>query len=33
MIIIATAFGLCVDVPDIHQIVHWGPPDSLDSYV
>ena len=33
IVIATTAFGLDVDVPDIHQIVHWGPPDSLDSYV
>ena len=33
-ILIATsAFGLGIDCPDIRQVIHWGPPSDLDSYV
>ena len=27
------AFGMGVDCPDIRQVVHFGPPDDLESYV
>ena len=33
IVIATTAFGLGVDVPDIYQIIYWGPPDDLESYV
>ena len=32
-LIATTAFGLGIDCPDISQIIHWGPPAELDSYV
>ena len=33
-IVIATvAFGMGIDCPDVHQIIHLGPPDDLESYI
>ena len=33
-IVVATiAFGMGVDCPDIHQIVHIGPPNDVESYI
>ena len=33
-IVIATiAFGMGVDCPSVHQIIHLGPPDDLESYI
>ena len=33
MVICTTAFGLGIDCPDVRRVVHWGPPNDLDSYV
>lgn len=33
-VIIATiAFGMGIDCPDVHQIIHWGVPDDEEMYV
>ena len=33
-IVIATVtFGMGIDCPDVHQIIHLGPPDDLESYI
>lgn len=33
-IVIATiAFGMGLDVPDIRQVIHWGPSDDAESYI
>ena len=33
-IVIATAaFGMSIDIPDIEQIIHWGPPNDIEQYV
>ena len=33
-IIVATmAFGMGMDCPNVHQIIHWGPPSDLESYI
>ena len=33
-VIIATAaFGMGVDIPDVHQIIHWGPPSTIEQYM
>ena len=33
-IVIATvAFGMGIDCPDVHHIIHFGPPDDLESYI
>ena len=33
MVICTTAFGLGIDCPHLRHVVHWGPPNDLDSYV
>ena len=33
LIIATSAFGMGIDIPDIHQIIHWGMPASLEEYV
>lgn len=33
IVIATTAFGMGVDVPDIHQVLHWGMPSTLEEYV
>ena len=33
-VIVATvAFGMGIDVPDVHCIIHWGPPSTIDAYL
>ncbi|XP_019858455.1 PREDICTED: uncharacterized protein LOC100633019 [Amphimedon queenslandica] len=33
-ILIATiAFGMGIDCPDIHRVIHWGPPSDCESYI
>lgn len=33
-IVIATiAFGMCLDCPDIREVIHWGPSSDIESYV
>ena len=31
--IASTSFGMGVDCSDIRQVIHWGPPEDLDSYL
>lgn len=33
MIIATTAFSMGIDCPDVHQIIHWGVPSSIEQYV
>ena len=33
IIVASTSFGMGVDCPNIRTIIHWGPPDDLDTYV
>ena len=33
VIIATTAFSMGIDIPNIHQIIHWGPPANLEQYV
>lgn len=33
VIIATTAFGMGIDCPDIHRVIHWGPPSEVDHYV
>jgi len=33
LIIATTAFSMGIDCPDVHQIIHWGVPSSLEQYV
>ena len=33
MIFATSAFGLGIDCPDIRRVIHWGPPNYLDTYV
>ena len=33
-IVIATiAFGMGIDCPDVHHIIHFGPPDDVEAYI
>ena len=32
MIIGTAAFGMGIDYPDINQVIHWGPPSTLEQY-
>ena len=33
-VVIATvAFSMGIDIPDVRQIYHWGPPSSIEAYV
>lgn len=33
LVIATTAFSMGVDCPDIHQVIHYGPPSSIEEYV
>ena len=33
VVLATTAFGMRVDIPDIHQIIHWGLPSTMEEYV
>ena len=33
IVISAIAFSMGLDVPDIHTVVHWGPPNDIECYV
>ena len=33
LVIATTAFGMGVDCPDIHRIIHWGMPSTLEESV
>ena len=33
-VVIATAtFSMGIDIADVRQIIHWGPPSSVEAYV
>ena len=32
IVIATTAFSMGIDCPDIHQVIHWGPPDDAEAY-
>ena len=32
-IVVTIAFGMGVDCPDVRQIVHWGVPEDIETYV
>ena len=32
IVITISAFGMGIDCPDIHEVIHWGPPCNLDTY-
>ncbi len=33
IVIVTVAFGMGIDCPDVHQIIHLGPPDDIESYI
>ena len=33
VIIATTAFSMGIDCPDVHQVIHWGAPSSIEQYV
>ena len=33
VVLATTAFGMGIDCPDIHSVIHWRPPSSLEEYV
>lgn len=33
IVIATTAFSMGIDCPDIHKIIHWGPPCNLEQYL
>ena len=33
VIIATTAFSMGIDCPDVHQVIHWGTPSSIEQYV
>jgi len=33
VVIATTAFSMGIDIPDVREIVHWGPPCNLKQYV
>ena len=33
VVIATTAFSMGIDIPDVQQICHWGPPSSIEAYV
>ena len=33
IVLATTAFGMGIDYPDIHYIIHWKPPSDLEAYV
>ena len=33
VVITTTAFGMGLDCPSVHQIIHWGPANDIDDYV
>ena len=33
LVIATTAFSMGIDCPDVHQVIHWGLPCSIDQYV
>jgi len=33
IVVSTVAFGMGIDCPNIHRIVHWGPPSDLESYI
>ena len=33
-VVIATvAFGMGLDCPDVHRVIHWGPPEDIETYL
>jgi len=33
IVIATTSFSMGIDIPDIRQIIHWGPPTDIEQYV
>ena len=33
IVLATTAFGMGIDCPNIHRIIHWGPPANLEQYL
>jgi len=33
VVIATTSFSMGIDIPDIHLIIHWGPPTDIEQYV
>ena len=33
LIIATTLFSMGTDIPDVREIIHWGPPSDLEQYV
>lgn len=32
VVVASTSFGMGVDCADIRKVIHWGPPEDLDTY-
>jgi len=33
VVIATTAFSMGIDIPDVREVIHWGPPCNLEQYV
>ena len=33
IVISTVAFSMGIDIPNIHTVIHWGPPNDFESYV